>query len=72
MLTCYIAACSSQPTHGRLPSIAMLIQDDLLLARCFVGVLPLDGLDRVLVRVLMNFSQAICSLSSSGSISSNP
>ena len=52
MLACSIAVSSSQRTHGRLPSIAMLVQDYLLLASlCPVRVLPLNGLDHVLVRL---------------------
>ena len=50
MLACSIAAFSSQRTHGCLPSIVMLVQDDLMLASLYlVRVLPLNGLNLVLV-----------------------
>ena len=50
MLTCSIAACSRQRTRGRLPSTAVLAQDDLLLTSLLlVRVHPLKGLNRVLV-----------------------
>ena len=52
MWACSIAACSSRRTHGRLSSVAMMMQDDLLLVPLVIlRVLPLNGLKKSVVSI---------------------